>query len=441
MTGARDASPAGARDTPAAPSADPVAALCREHGYPPEVRALLDEAVGIVAPLGPLSVLLHGSASRGELTWWRDEAGRVQLGSDLEMYVVGRGPADPGAWAGAARALAAVEERVNREGPRLFHLDVGWVTRDWFRRHPRTFRCWDTRETGRTLLGADVRDELPALDAGSIDLRQLNEVPIHRLWEMAFRVPAAVVRGGGTAGEVQTARYTWARQALDLTTWLLPHAGVMVPTFRRRVQAWHAAVTRPPLAAYFAPDSAGLLEACLEGKLHLRFRHAPAELHARVLDAFRAGLRMLLGLSPGAPDAAIGQAVLAQGAAHWHGEPPRRRVYEAFLLLRGGAVLRPGVALPWWLRRKRPHQVAFLLHLNAALAALLAGGEAGAQLDAAEAALRRLWFGFAPRGGSGTDRFLAARRGYVDYLVGSSRWFGPRRAYLYSVLEEPCGPA
>lgn len=412
--------------------------LCREYGYPPEVEALLDETVRILAGLRPRSVLLHGSASRGELTWWRDAAGRVQLGSDVEMYVVADSRAG---WAGAAQALRAVEERVNRSGPRLFHLDASLTTLARLRRHPPTFRCWDVRETGRTLLGADVRGELPVLDARSIDLRQLNEVPIHRLWEMAFRVPAALVRGTGSPEDARTARYTWARQALDLTTWLLPHAGVMIPTFRKRVRAWRTEVARPPLARYFAPGSAELLDRSLEGKLHLRFQQEPAQLHSEVLEAFRAGLRMLLSLPATAPDVEITRAAVRQGRRLWPAETPRRRVYEAYLAVRTGAVARPHRAIPWLLRAKRPEQLGFLLHLNAALAALLHGRGAAPSLELADRSLARLWPGYRPAGGSDPDRFLAARRGYVDYLAGSSRWFGPRRAYLYSVLEDSCGRA
>jgi hypothetical protein len=418
-----------------------VDALCREYGYPPEVAALLHETVRILAGLRPLSVLLHGSASRGELTWWRDGSGQVQLGSDVEMYVVADSRPGGAGWARAAQALREVEERVNRAGPRLFHLDASLTTLERLRRHPPTFRCWDVRATGRTLLGADVRGELPSLDAGSIDLRQLNEVPIHRLWEMVFRVPATLVRGAGSVEDARTARYAWARQALDLTTWLLPHAGVMIPTFRKRVRAWRTEVTRPPLARYFAPESAELLDRSLEGKLHLRFTREPARLHGEVLESFRAGLRMLLSLPATAPDAEIARAAVRQGRRHWPAETPRRRVYEAYLAVRTGAIARPHRAIPWLLRAKRPEQLAFLLHLNAALAALLHGRGAAESLDLAERSLARLWPPFRPRGGSDADRFLAARRGYVDHLVGSSRWFGPRRAYLYSVLEEPCGRA
>ncbi len=423
--------------------ADPVGALCAEHGYPPEVEALLREVVRTVAPVRPASVFLHGSAARGELTWWRDEAGRVQLGSDLEMYVVVDRPPDAEAWRRADGEVRALQARANQGGPRLFHVDVGAVSRERFRRHPRTFRCWDMRETGRALLGEDVRGELPALDAATIDLRQLNEVPIHRLWEMAFRVPRALLLGGATAEEERTARYVWARQALDLTTWLLPHCGVMVPTFRRRVAAWRERFAELPLARFFPADSPDLLDECLEGKLHLRFRRPPARLHADVLEHFRAGLRMVLRLAPDADDAAVAEAAVHSGGACWHGETPRRRAYEAYLLLRDGQALRPRGALGWLLRRKKPRQVAFLLHLNAALAALLAGDDAAAPLERAEGALAKLWYGFRPAAGTQAERFLAARRGYVDYLAGSSRWFGPRREYLYSVLDEgkACVPA
>lgn len=432
-----DATPAGARtgseDTAA--GGDAVAALCRAHGYPGEVEAILRQVLQAVAPLRPRSVLLHGSAARGELSWWADPRGGVALGSDVEAaVVVDEGPAPP--------AAAAVEERL-RELQRAvgggeatpFHVDLEYATPATLGAFPRTFRTWDTRETGVTLAGEDLRHALPALDAGTIDLRQLNEVPVHRLWEMAFRAPRGLLDGTAGAGETDAFRGVCARQALDLTTWLLPHFGVMVPTFRRRVEVWGGRFDALPLGGYFPADSGAFLAECLRGKLHREFTRPAAALHAEVLEHFRAALRLLLKLDPAAGDAEIAEAALRQGRAHWNVERPVRRGYEAYLLLRDGAFVRPLRAVLWWARPKRPRQLAFLLHLNAALQALLAGGDAAPALDRADRLLSELWYGYRPRPGTPRERFLAARRGHVDYLVGTSRWFAPRREYLYSVID------
>jgi hypothetical protein len=413
------------------PLGDPVARIAHEHGYPAEVETILRRVVDILTPLAPEGVLLHGSAARGELTWWRDDGGRVRLGSDLEMYVACEPAAAPPERARVNAALDDLAREVNRGGAPLFHVDVGFTTRDGMAGHERTFRCWDTRATGRTLLGADLRDALPELGPGDIDLRQLNEVPVHRLWEMVFRVPAPLVRG--ESADDAAFACVCARQALDLTTWLLPHAGVLVATFAARNRAWRRDFAGLPVAGYFAASSADLLDECLEAKLRFRPRRSGADLHRDVLEVFRAGLRMVLGVGPDASDDEIAAAARATGARHWHRETPRRRVYEAYLLLRGRPA--PVRGLRWLVAHKRVEQVVALLHLNAALAALLAGGDASGPLMRAERALGRLWFGFAPRAGRPAERWLAARRGYVEYLVGSSRWFGPRRDYLFSVIE------
>lgn len=412
-------------------SGDPVAELCSVHGFPEEVGAILRRVVEVVGSLGPVSVLLHGSTARGELTWWRDEEGQVRLGSDMEMYVVHRDPIEASARARADQALSALADEVNAGGPPLFHVDVGFYTPGALGGHEPTFRCWDTRATGRVLLGDDVRELLPDLGPADIDLRQLNEVPIHRLWEMAFRVPAALVRGERCDDPPFAA--VCARQALDLTTWLLPHAGILVPTFARRNAAWRERFAELRLAGYFAPESAELLDECLEAKLRFRPRRTGAELHADVLDAFRAGLRLVLGTGPAADDGEIAAAARADGAKHWRVETPRRRAYEAYLLVRDRPAPLRGVR--WWAARKKVEQVVALLHLNAALGAILAGGDAEGPLRRAEDVMRRVWYGFTPSGGSSADRWLAARRGYVEYLVGSSRWFGPRREYLFSVID------
>lgn len=409
-----------------------VAALCREHGYPAEVQDVLERIVDTVATLGPVSILLHGSTARGELTWWRTGDGTVRVGSDMEMYVVADEPLSATDRGRVEAELSRLAQEVNGGGPGLFHVDVGFTTPDGLRRHPRTFRCWDTRETGRMLLGPDVRELLPALGPGDVDLRQLNEVPVHRLWEMVFRAPASMVRGGADDAAVRAWGYVCARQALDLTTWLLPHFGVLVPTFGRRVDVWAERFAELPLARYFAPESGALLRECLEAKLRFELHRDPREMHAAVLDQFRAGLRLVVGTAPDAGDDALVEAVEA-GGAHWHGAAPRRRAYEAVLLLRDRPA--PVRGARWWLARKPPLQVAALLRLNAALADVLAGRDADRSMGGAETALARLAYGFEPRPGSAADRFVAARRGYVEHLVRTSRWFAPRRGYLFSIID------
>lgn len=425
---------AAARALPDSP-AGPVEALCREHGYPPEVQAVLQRVIDLLQPLEPLSVFLHGSTARGELSWWREPDGRVRIASDVEAYVVGEGPFPAEGKERAEEGFRVLADEVNAGGPALFHVDVAFTTPARLAGHDRTFRCWDTRETGRALAGRDARGWLPELGVGDLDLRQLNEVPIHRLWEMVFRAPRAVVEGRAGAADEQAFSYVCARQALDLTTWLLPHLGVLVPTFRRRVDAWGRELAHPPLAKYFPPHSAAFLAECLKGKLRQEFDRPGAALHAEVLEHFRAALRLLLALDPAADDAEVARAMLRQGRRHWHGEPPRRRLFEAYLLVRDRRLLHPVRSARWWALQKRPRQLVFLLHMNAALQAILAGGDADGPLSAAEGALARLSYRWKAEPGAPAARFLAARRGYVDYMVDTSRWFAPRADYLYSVIE------
>lgn len=417
--------------------------LLEDYDYPPEVGDILRRILFGLANVAPVSVLLHGSTARGELTWWREVDGRVRLASDIEMYVVGerRFPADVLA---AATALSGrIAEEHNTGGAKLFHADIAFVTLRELRQHPPTFRAWDIRESGRTLLGRDVRDELPNLNADTIDLKQLNEVPIHRLWEMVFRLPLPMLTGGANSADQRAFAYVCARQALDLTTWLLPHEQVMVPTFRRRVQQWPA-LLQSRLGRYFSEISGDLLEECLAGKLSYEFKRPATEIHRDVLDAFQRALRYLLRIDAHGTAAEITQEILDQGKSHWNVGRPLRRLYEAFLLVRDRIFpARPILAARWWLMPKRPHQVAFLLNLNLAAAELVVGKAAADPLDAAEALLQELWYDFEPSAADGAERFRAARRGYVDFLTGTSRWFAPRRKYLLSVIgeeEDPSSP-
>lgn len=233
------------------------------RGLPPRVQALLPQILMVLksAP-GASSIVLLGSAARGEFSWTEFE-GQEALFSDLEFMVVTDRHVQGAQRDEMAARLEGLESGLGSTSP-LFHIDVLYRERSRLATMPRTIFTYELRRNGQALWGEDPRHLLPDISIRDIDLRNTNEILYKRLWELLFHLPDSLVRGQPLTGlqEVQMA-VLCARQALDVPTALLPHAGVLLPTYRERVSFWRenhsALIVRGPAAS----ELAGFLTGCL----------------------------------------------------------------------------------------------------------------------------------------------------------------------------------
>ena len=228
----------------------------------PAIHALANR---IAAADGVISVVLLGSAARGELAMAEVDR-RSELFSDLEFLAV-----TDGRLAGAHRRAITADAERSAEGfgyrSRLFHVDILYRERARLASLPPFIFTYELAANGRTLAGPDLRGEIRPVSLANLDRRNTHEILIKRLWAIAEALPAAWVRGQPLdALTARTLGVVLHRNPLDVTTALLPEVGALLPTYAKRVGYWqdHPDLPfRPSIDAALGHDSGVYLRHCL----------------------------------------------------------------------------------------------------------------------------------------------------------------------------------
>lgn len=237
----------------------------------PTIESHLNQIVGVLETLPNCrSLYLLGSTARDEASFLKHKDGTLELFSDYEfMAVVPNRPPRP-IRRQLTQQLATIEQTFANPNP-LFHIDLLIRERRRLRKLPPIIFTYELKQNARLVYGEDVRSEIPDVTLVNLDFRNTHEVLYKRLWAILLHLPKRFVLGEAREAERRVAGYVLCRNALDLTTVLLPHEGVLLPTYRRRVAHVREHYTALNLAATFGPDFPGFLQTCLDRRIDLDF--------------------------------------------------------------------------------------------------------------------------------------------------------------------------
>lgn len=245
--------------------------------YPQGIIRQLDMlAELLVTEARPRAILLLGSAARGELAYTQLD-GQLEVFSDYECLVVTERRLPGRKRRRIAIQLVTLEQQFGQRNP-LFHIDLAFRERRRLRTLPHIIFTYELKANARILRGEDVRPLLPQVTLANLDLRDTNEILIRRLWAILLHTPRRLLRGPLTRLEGMVWGYVLSRNALDLTTVLLPHEGVLLPTYRQRVAYLREHYPSLRLSQTFGPDFPPFLQDCLDRRVDLDF--AQRDLHA-----------------------------------------------------------------------------------------------------------------------------------------------------------------
>ena len=342
-------------------------ALCREYGYPEQIGEQLARIREALRPLPDESLILLGSTSRGEFSHLLDNDRFYPL-SDYEFLLVSPGPPDADETARRAAELAALEQEFSSGSP-LFHIDISPISPAALRRLPRIIRHYETRERGVVLSGPDRRGDLPEVSLRNLVFEDVNEILIWRLWSLLLYFPLGTPPREEPTLEDRTYNYMVCRNGLDLTTWLLPWEGRLIPSFRERLAFLEDRGADLPLAARLGNELPPYLRRCAEGKFRVRFDRPWTENYVDTIEILgHAGRLVVEGLKLPTESARSGRA----GFDDWNA---RRKAHELRSLWRGewkrGLFAWPG----WLLRGKFTAVFLALGALHRSMTAHLTGRE------------------------------------------------------------------
>jgi len=209
--------------------------------YPIAIQRQLAQLFDVVLSTIPknkiYSIIMLGSTPRGELSF-KIQGGDVDIFSDYEFVIVYKTPFSPAELESLDKRLSELVGGWAVRSP-LFHVDYGVASKAKFRITPPTFWTFEVKKTAALIYGQDARKLLPAVTISNLDKGVLNELILVRLWNMLLCINEGFIRRDETDYERFTVNISYARNALDILSILLPHEGVLLASYESR-------------AAYFA---------------------------------------------------------------------------------------------------------------------------------------------------------------------------------------------
>ncbi len=413
--------------------------FCNEFAYPEEVRGHFERILDCVDKQNTVSVLLVGSTSRGELTCGHI-VGKFTVFSDYEFFVVSRCVT-----VAERQRLRRAFDKLEGEfdaGP-LFHIDFNLVSEAKLTRLPRTLFTYEAKARGITIWGNDLRTKLPTVSLGNINKRELNEIIIWRLWSLLLHLPARQLRARGAAQSMTDYRYVVCKNALDLTSWLVPLEGKLLPSFRERVRSLTDTYTDLSCSAFMGSGFPKFLGQCLNGKISLHFETDAWRLYAQAIDCFGRAFSFLShkhNIQVGPND---DMAWLEHNSTKlFRDNDLKRRLYDCHLGVQKAAANGPRQVVRWFRHRKHGLVCATLYLMHRSFIAFAQGNlnSAIAKLEQSELNLALLALAPSKAGLRDSTDFLAlwleVRAELAEFMTWYFPWIRSQKNHVETVLEQ-----
>lgn len=241
------------------------------YNYPISVINLLNELNDNLQTILPFSALfLLGSAARNELSYIYNVDGLLELFSDLEFLAVTPTRPTLKQQQELQNFIASRERQFANPNP-LFHIDLIARERTRLRSFPPIIFTYEMCQNARFLYGEDLHTEFPEVTLANLNLRNTREILYKRLWAMLLYLPKRFILQQMSKTEARVAGYVLCRNALDLTTVLLPHMGVLLPSYQKRVIYLQTHFSTLPSLQQLGTDFPEFLQTCLKRRIDLDF--------------------------------------------------------------------------------------------------------------------------------------------------------------------------
>lgn len=420
-----------------------------EYGYPMEISHKLDTIIATIQKNNPkvINVLLIGSTARGEFSYRIESDSQVSLWSDFEFLVVSEKEPNPDDRKKLSDLLQSLELDWGKDSP-LFHIDCSYISRKTLHHLPLWIRNYESKQIGKVILGQDIRSELPEINCDNLDYRELAEVILWRLWAMLLYAPKEWLFPKENVNQKTEELFSFVlcRNALDLTTYLLPWEKVLLPSFKERVTYINEHYAELQLKQYFDTAFPEYLNSCLRGKFEFIFPSSPQQLYQQTISYFiQAGKHLLVVNHENDTNTEITKALVKHQSQLFNEFRLRRKVYELILIKRYLSEKPISGWWAWYWQGKIGKMIVCLYHLHFALQAIVVTNkpeEAETELNIAadllsQLSLRKLPLPCTDATVALGDRWLVLRKGFARFLMDLYQSVGVKEDYLNKILEKP----
>ncbi len=237
-----------------------------------QIQKHLEQIIScITETLDTESIILLGSAARDELSIRAISSDKIELFSDYECLVVVRKRPSSIQRYTLQTKLNRLEKNINNPNP-LFHIDIIIREEKRLESLPPIIFTYEMKANGRVLYGRDIFPQVPTVTLKNLDLQNTNEILYKRLWALLLYLPETFVTGQQmNMSEKRVTNYILCRNSLDITTVLLPHEGILLPTYQQRVTKLRDIYNTLNLAHTYGPDFPNTMQKCFNFRLSLQF--------------------------------------------------------------------------------------------------------------------------------------------------------------------------
>lgn len=410
--------------------------FCERYNYPPEVKKHFKMILDPISSDKILSVLLIGGTSRGELSYRRVD-NELIIFSDYEFLMIAKGRVKKSYKRKLQHYYDNLQKQIGARSP-LFHIDFDYISLRKLANLKRTFWTYEVKEKGITIWGQDLKDRIPNVTLKNIDLKELNEALIWRLWTIFLYTPPELLTKKDISSKKEMVfKYVLSKNTLDITTWLLPWEGYLIPSFTRRVAFIKEKYQELGCNFFFGENFPDFLELCLEGKIKLRFNAGTVEeLYRQSIAYFVNALEYLIyrSLSLRVSSEEIPAIIIEKSDKLFRDNALRRRAYDAILGLKRAPNLK-GKLLSWYLTKKHGVILVILLNLHNATLQFIKGNERKAKRLINEAKKWLSKISFLPLSNSDDflNEYLAVRKNLVYYMTQYFPWIKNQQAHVRSI--------
>lgn len=217
------------------------------------------------------SIILLGSAARDELSVRSISPHKIELFSDYECMVVMEKRPFSAQRQALQTQLLQLEQEINNPNP-LFHIDVILREEKRLKALQPIIFTYEMKANGKLLYGEDILSQVPTVTLANLDLKNTNEILYKRLWALLLHLPETFInRHSMNIAEKRVTGYILCRNALDITTVLLPHQEILLPTYQQRVLKLEESYASLDFSSDFGSEFPEFLQTCLKLRQTLQF--------------------------------------------------------------------------------------------------------------------------------------------------------------------------
>lgn len=410
--------------------------FCDYYNYPPDVKTHFTMILDPIDSDKISSVLLIGGTSRGELSYCPTDKG-LKVFSDYEFLLIANGKVQKRYKKKLQNYYNTLQNRIGSGSP-LFHIDFDYISLRKLATLKKTFWTYEVKKTGITIWGKELKDQIPDVTLENLNLKELNEVLIWRLWTIFLYTPAELLTQRSISTEREEVfKYVLSKNVLDITTWLLPWEGHLIPSFTKRVAFIKEKYRELDCSSFFGEKFPDFLELCLEGKLKLHFNSdAIGEFYSQSMIYFVKALQYLIyrSLPLRVSSKELPTIVIERSGRLFRDNTFKRRAYDIVLGLKYARNLKSRL-FKWYRAKKHGITLAILLNLHEALLQFIKGDEGAAKnfLDEARKWLSEITFLPLSNSDDFLDGYLEIRKKLVYYMTQYFPWIKNQQAHVRSI--------